>query len=183
MSNDNYEGAESDAVGFNEAGDLLSALRSGGEPQELQDFRRFFDQLEYKAQYFHADEFMVMGPSNANPSSKCHGKNSLPPKSIWKNVVPLIVALDAMREQLGYSVRITNCFRSALYNKCVGGASSSQHLEFKAADLVGQQENSAAWADAAKVVRKQGAFAGGVGIYSSFVHVDVRGSEANWDER
>ncbi|MFC0200072.1 D-Ala-D-Ala carboxypeptidase family metallohydrolase [Paracoccus rhizosphaerae] len=183
MSNDNYEGAESDAVGFEEAGKLLSNLRSGDEPQELKDFRKFFDQLEYKPQHFHADEFMVMGPSNSNPGSNCRGKNSLPPQPIWNNVIPLVIALDAIREELGYSVRITNCFRASPYNQCVGGASSSQHVVFKAADFVGEQENSAAWADAAKAVRGRGIFAGGVGIYSGFVHVDVRGSEANWDNR
>lgn len=183
MSDDNYEGAESDAVSFEEAGDLLERLRSGDEPPELQEFRRFFDKMEHKPVYFQADEFMVLGPSHANPNSRCHRKNRLPPQSIWENVAPLVAALDAIRAELGYSVRITNCYRAPPYNSCVGGVSSSQHLNFKAADFVCDQGNSAAWASAAKVVRDRGKFSGGIGIYSGFVHVDVRGENADWDSR
>lgn len=183
MTNETFEGDESDAVSYEEAGDLVQRLRSGEEPPELSEFRRFYDAIAPRPDHFVADEFMVMGPSNANPSSACHNKNAIPDRAMWDAVVPLVAAMDAIRKQLGYGVRITNCYRAPPYNSCVGGVSGSLHMQFKAADFVAVEGTSADWAAAAKAVRDRGDFSGGIGIYNSFVHVDVRGTPADWDNR
>lgn len=183
MTVERFEGNEFDAVGFDAAGEMVETLRSGEEPPLLMEFRRFFDGLANQPEHFHADEFMVMGPSNGNSGSACFQKNSLPPQSLWDNIVPLISAMDDIRKELGFQVRITNCYRASAYNTCVGGVSSSQHLQFKAVDFVGQSGESGDWANAAKACRDNGSFNGGVGIYSGFVHVDVRGHPLNWDKR
>ncbi len=97
--------------------------------------------------------------------------------------MPLIQAMDAIRKQLDHPLLITNCYRAPPYNSCVGREINSQHLDFRAADFVGKDGDSAAWAEAARAVRDSGVFSGGMGIYRSFVHVDVRGSVADWDNR
>lgn len=182
MSNE-FEGQESDVIDFDDRSLMSGALRGGNDTPEMISFRRFFDQLPKKPGYFTADEFMVLGPSHKNSSSTCHKRNSFPPAHLWMNVVPLIQAMDAIRKQLGHALLITNCYRAPPYNLCVGGETNSQHLDFRAADFVGKDGDSAAWAEAARAVRDSGVFSGGIGIYRSFVHVDVRGSVADWDNR
>jgi len=55
-------------------------------------------------------------------------KNSLPPRSMWKNIVPALRIVDELRDSFGKSCTILSSYRSIGYNKAVGGASSSQHL-------------------------------------------------------
>ncbi|MCG7519507.1 D-Ala-D-Ala carboxypeptidase family metallohydrolase [Ruegeria sp. Ofav3-42] len=178
--NDLFEGNEYDFV----EGDMLQeALRgdySRSDTPEMVEFRAFFDTLP--SEFFTADEFMILGPSN-RPGGSCEGKNGLAPKSLWNNVKPLVKAMNLIRKELGASVQITNCFRSGTYNACVGGVPGSFHSRFQAADWICGAGNSAMLASAARAVRDAGGFSGGIGIYNSFVHVDVRGSNADWDNR
>ena len=179
MSNE-FEGNERDVATFEELQQQLEADRSRSDTPEMVAFRAFFEELG--ARNFTADEFMVMGASH-NGGGTCSGKNSLAPRNLWDNVKPLVAAMDAVRDRLGHSVMLTNVYRNPEYNECVGGVAGSQHKEFKAADFVCHSGSSADWAEAAKAVRSDGGFSGGVGIYNGFVHVDVRGSNADWDNR
>ncbi|MGR3760281.1 D-Ala-D-Ala carboxypeptidase family metallohydrolase [Roseobacteraceae bacterium NS-SX3] len=180
MTNE-HEGLENDVADFETVETMLRGARDR-DSDKMINFRRFFDQST-QARHFTADEFMVLGPSNSNPNSDCHDKNSLPPENLWPNMVPLVGVMDAIRQKLGRPVRITNCYRASPYNSCVGGVTSSQHLMFKAADFICDSGNSGDWAEVAKAVRDNGIFNGGIGIYRNFVHVDVRGTEATWDKR
>jgi uncharacterized protein YcbK (DUF882 family) len=92
--------------------------------------------------------------------------------------------LDAFCEETGKAVKLTSVYRSPEYNASVtGSAKRSLHMEFLAADLIPSSGTSGEWADKLKSMRARGAFQGGIGIYNSFVHVDVRGREATWDQR
>jgi len=174
------EGQEFDFI----EGPALEASRSAdmsrADTPDMVAFRAFFSQLD--SPHFVADEFMVLGPSN-RPGGSCEGQNSMPPQALWNNVIPLVAAMNAVRKELGASIQITNCFRNTQYNACVGGVAGSQHPRFTAADWVCSSGTSADWAAAAATVRASGVFKGGIGIYNSFVHLDVRGSNANWDSR
>lgn len=177
---DLFEGNENDIVPLDQLDALLDQSLSRADTPEMVAFRQFFDGLG--AQNFTADEFMVLGPSH-HGNGACAGKNALPERGLWDNVKPLVAAMDAIRVALGSPVRITNCFRAEAYNSCIGGVSRSQHKQFRAADFVSSSGNSQDWADAARRVRDNGGFAGGIGIYNGFVHIDVRGSNADWDNR
>lgn len=180
MSNE-FEGQESDFASFDDLDAMLESARRGDDTPEMIEFRRFFDQLPNRPTHFVADEFMVLGPSHNNSGSACHKRNSLPPSELWENAVPLFHAMEAIRKKLGHPIRITNCYRAQPYNSCVGGVNGSQHLKFRAADFVCKVGDSNAWAEAARAVRQSDVFSGGIGIYRGFVHVDVRGSDADWD--
>ncbi|WP_300010863.1 D-Ala-D-Ala carboxypeptidase family metallohydrolase [uncultured Roseobacter sp.] len=181
MTTDQTEGGERDIVPAELLDSVLGQSFSRADTPEMVAFREFF--AEQSARHFSADEFMVLGPSHHVPGGACEGKNALAPSSLWNNVVPLIAAMDAIRDELGEPVRITNCYRSSDYNSCVGGVSNSYHKTFKAADWVCGTGTSADWAAAAARVRDRGAFTGGIGIYETFVHVDVRGQSIDWDNR
>lgn len=178
---DHYEGEEDDALSFEELEQVLraerSSTRSPEERAKVRRFQEFFRALN--ARHFSADELLFLGASH-HGSGSCAGKNRIPDEDLWSNVVPLVHALDAIREELGRPVRLTNVYRDGPYNTCIGGVANSQHSQFRAADIVVSGVDPGACADCVRVVRARGVFSGGVGRYRSFVHVDVRGRNENW---
>ena len=178
------EGNEADFLEFEAIAaidNLESAIELSPEDQRLADeFEAFFSDLHVR--HFAASEFLTLGASH-NGSGRCGGKNKLPPAELWPNATSLIKTMDEIRERLGTPVKLTNVFRAEDYNLCVGGVSRSQHRLFKAADFVAREGTSANWAETARAARADGVFSGGVGVYRSFVHVDVRGTDADWDKR
>ena len=106
-------------------------------------------------------------------------RNNIPPKSLWENIGPTLVLADTLRNELGVKVTLLSVYRSRAYNNAVGGASRSQHMLNKAVDLMFDCPADEAFA-AAKRLRREGAFKGGIGWYPSFIHVDTRGHDATW---
>lgn len=145
-----------------------------------------FDYDEYSAfvgtlglRYFAPGEFLVAGAQNS--SGPCAGKNTPPPKSLWPNIAKTARMIDEIRHRLGYPVRILSGYRGPNYNTCIGGATTSFHMRFNALDWTCSQGSAADWHAVAKAVRGSSTdFEGGIGRYSSFIHIDTRGYEANW---
>ena len=94
---------------------------------------------------------------------------------------PLANALQALRDTIGKPIHLDCGYRCPKHNKAVGGVSDSQHLLGTAADITVQGMTPA---QVAAVAEQIPAFAhGGIGIYNTFTHVDVRNGAARWDER
>lgn len=155
---------------------LFSGLESAG-----------FDMARYEAfvralglRHFSPAEFLFPGNSNA-PGASCAGLNALPPEAHWNNIARTARMLDEIRTRLGAPVRILSCYRSPAYNACVGGARNSLHGKFNAVDWRCDSGTAADWQRVAQEVRRSNPeFAGGIGRYRSFCHVDTRGSNADW---
>lgn len=90
----------------------------------------------------------------------------------------LIKLLQKIRDHFGKPVKINSAYRCVAHNKKVGGKPNSQHLLGIAADIC---------IDGVKPIDiynyVNSIHEGGVGIYDTFVHVDVRDGRARWDER
>lgn len=75
-------------------------------------------------------------------AARCRsGYFALPPRAQWSQIVP---ALELVREQVipvTGPVEVVSSWRSPEINACVGGASRSAHLDFKALDLVAVKRN------------------------------------------
>lgn len=75
-------------------------------------------------------------------AARCRlGYFALPPRAQWSQIVP---ALKLVREQVipvTGPVEVVSSWRSPEINACVGGASRSAHLDFKALDLVAVKRN------------------------------------------
>lgn len=117
------------------------------------------------------------------PHFKTRGRiaNSLPPKSSWKKMGPTLKVLDQLSREMGVPVKaILSAYRSPRYNRAVRGKSRSYHMANLALDI--QFHGVSAWrvASVARFLRKKGKFEGGVGRYSSFVHLDTRGYNVDW---
>lgn len=90
----------------------------------------------------------------------------------------LIALLENIRNHTGKPVIINSGYRSAAYNATIKNAvSNSQHVQGKAADIriVGVSP-----AKVAEIAECYLGSSGGIGIYSTFTHVDVRKSCARW---
>lgn len=92
----------------------------------------------------------------------------------------LLRRLQAMREECGRAIIINSGYRCATHNKSVGGATNSQHLSGRAADIqISGYSVSQMVALAEKYFGK-----GGIGIGSNYIHVDSRDAaglkQARW---
>lgn len=90
----------------------------------------------------------------------------------------LVAVLQKIRSHFGRAVTITSAYRTPGRNKAVGGESFSQHLYGRAADIkvAGVSPQKVA-AYAETLIPKSG----GIGIYSTFTHIDVRAVKARWN--
>ena len=138
---------------------------------------------QHAIQYFTAEEVFTKGLSNENPKHKGYGLNTDPPECIWLHSIHLLRVLDALREELGGPIYITNCYRAPAYNEAVGGGKCSQHMSFTAADIASPIATPVEIHKTLLRLRNEGFFLGGLGIYNTFVHVDIRGWNADWDNR
>lgn len=90
----------------------------------------------------------------------------------------LVGVLQQIRDHFGKAVTITSAFRTASHNKKVGGATYSQHLYGKAADIKVSGVAPSVVADFAETLMPS---TGGIGRYSTFTHVDVRKVKSRWN--
>lgn len=156
---------------------IVAPAADGGQ-FDMAAFSQMFEALKLK--HFKAHEFLVLG--NQHFSGACKGKNTLPPRELWMNIQPTALVLDALREKLNAPIRTLSVYRSPSYNACIpGAAGGSVHKRFMAVDFKCEDgKGPLHWAKALKEFRDAGLFKGGIGVYRSFVHVDTRGTNANF---
>ena len=104
------------------------------------------------------------------------------PEFVKKNVQELAENLQVIRDAYG-KIDLTNSYRCKKHNADVGGSVNSQHLKGKAADIKSSDINPEDMAAIVDDLMKSEKFKiGGVGIYNTFTHVDIRGSRARWSK-
>ncbi len=103
--------------------------------------------------------------------------NSLPPRSMWPNVRSTLKVIDSLADRLDLQVKdVVSVYRSPAYNaKCPGAKSNSFHMRNNAIDIVFPCAPGKV-AAMARAMRSSGMFAGGVGRYAGFTHIDTRGT-------
>lgn len=158
-----------------ESGSGLEAAPAASAMETLSEFEQFIGALGL--QHFTANEFLFMGGGHS--SGGCEGRNGPPPRNLWNNIVPTAKLLDRLRARLGTPIRLTSIYRNQSYNTCIGGEPGSFHMKFNAADFQ-TSGNPRDWANVLLQMRNAGEFRGGIGLYSTFVHVDTRGTNATW---
>ena len=89
----------------------------------------------------------------------------------------LVMVLQSLRSHFCAAVTINSGYRTPQYNAKVGGVAHSQHCYGMAADI---SVKGHAPAEVAAFARTLMPDWGGVGVYDSFCHIDVREAKANW---
>ena len=103
------------------------------------------------------------------------------PKEYLDNLCLLAQNLQVIRDQIKKPIRIISGYRSPRCNKRVRGAKKSQHMKAKAADIrVRGMSMKRLKRTIEKLIKEKKILQGGVGIYRSHVHYDIRGNKARW---
>ena len=105
---------------------------------------------------------------------KCGKCGGYPAEPSWD----LIAILEKIRDHFGSPVRVNSGVRCAAHNTAVGGAKSSQHLYGTASDIRVDGVSPAEVASYAETLLQN---TGGIGIYSTFTHIDVRSIKSRWN--
>lgn len=89
----------------------------------------------------------------------------------------LVTVLQKIRDHFARPVTIHSAYRTPPYNKKVDGAAYSQHLYGTAADIsVSGISPRDVYAFAETLMPESG----GIGLYDTFTHVDVRSTKSRW---
>lgn len=92
----------------------------------------------------------------------------------------LLDVLERIRGYYGEAVYINSGNRCKTYNKSIGGAPASRHIVSKAADI---SMLSIPVEDVYTMLSTRYSDKYGIGVYDSWVHIDVRPEPARWDKR
>ena len=104
------------------------------------------------------------------------------PEFVKKNIIELAENLQVLRDDVG-RLDLTNAYRCKFHNADVGGSVNSQHLKGKAADIKSKTLSPNEIAVRTNDLMKNESFKlGGIGIYNTFTHVDIRGTRARWSK-
>lgn len=90
----------------------------------------------------------------------------------------LVTVLQKIRDHFGQPVTVNSGYRTAAYNQKIDGATYSQHCYGMAADIKVKNVAPKTVAAFAETLLPN---KGGIGIYKTFTHVDVRAVKSRWN--
>lgn len=104
-------------------------------------------------------------------------------ETVLRNIQELAKNLQVLRDEVKKPIKITSGYRDPSFNKKIGGATQSRHLTGQAADLKieGYTPKQVA-AIIEKLIAAGKMKQGGLGIYSTWIHYDCRGTQARWSK-
>lgn len=104
------------------------------------------------------------------------------PGVYFDNVLELALNLQVIRGALRKPININSSYRTEKHNKSVGGKEkTSQHLFAKAADIRSDGKTPQEIYNLIERLILEGKVKeGGLGLYKTFVHYDIRGTKARW---
>ena len=111
---------------------------------------------------------------------KCKDGSDVP-DSMLDNVKLLAKNLQVLRDEIGKPIRVISGYRSPKYNRKIGGARKSQHMTSKAADIkIKGMTPAEVKSTIVRLIKEGKMMSGGIGLYRTFTHYDVRGRNARW---
>lgn len=120
----------------------------------------------------------MTGPSPHLSWKELACKDGAPYPTEWRTTRAVVLAaeFEAIRAEVGKPITIGSAYRTRAWNRKVGGAKHSQHVEGRALDLyppAGMSVNDL-YVVCSRRARTAGSAIRGIGIYPTFVHIDVR---------
>lgn len=103
------------------------------------------------------------------------------PKWVENNIKLLCNELEIIRKEVGEPIYINSGYRSKERNKIIKGAKNSYHLKGLAADIWCKNTDSRELGLIILNLMNEGKIKkGGLKVYKTWVHYDIRGKEARW---
>lgn len=113
--------------------------------------------------------------------TKCDRRlNTLPPANLLPNIVETAWVVQLVRNTFDKPVVIHSTYRAIPYNRTKGSSDGSLHVQFNAIDFHVKDVSHSEVYGLLTRWRGVGVFRGGLGKYSWGVHVDTRGTNADW---
>ncbi len=104
------------------------------------------------------------------------------PAWVLNNIKELARNLQVLRDYIGKPIHINSGYRSIEHNRRIGGVPNSYHTKGMAADIAVKGYTSKRLAKVIRKLMNEGKITkGGIGLYNGFVHYDIRGYLAKWD--
>lgn len=126
--------------------------------------------MKQLSKHFHIDEFACKDKARTGV-----------PKEYMNNIKELALNLEVLRVFLNKPINITSGYRTPEYNASVGGKPSSKHMVAQAADIqVAGMSPEIIGMIIEGLIRIGVMKQGGLSVYPTFVHYDVRGTKARW---
>jgi len=111
---------------------------------------------------------------------KCKDGSDIPNTALL-NIVELARNLEVLRTAINKPIVINSGYRSPKYNAKIGGVKDSQHLRGTAADIKVAGMTPKEVALVIEGLIESGKMKeGGVGVYPTFTHYDIRNRKARW---
>ena len=110
-------------------------------------------------------------------SGSASGIKIEPPEEYFETIKYIANQLQIVRDIINKPIHINSAYRTKEWNKSVGGATSSKHLEAKAVDIM---VKGMATTDLAIYFAKLTEF-NGYGIAKGFLHIDLRNEFTIWE--
>ena len=110
-------------------------------------------------------------------SGSSSGVKIEPPEEYFETIKYIANQLQIVRDIINKPIHINSAYRTKEWNKSVGGATSSKHLEAKAVDIM---VKGMATTDLAIYFAKLTEF-NGYGIAKGFLHIDLRNEFTIWE--
>jgi uncharacterized protein YcbK (DUF882 family) len=105
------------------------------------------------------------------------------PEDVKQNLMELAQNLQKVRDLIDEPIYINSSYRSPERNKAVKGEKNSYHLKGMAADIrVNGLTSEQLYTIIAQMIEQGTIKQGGLGLYSNFVHYDIRGTKARWEK-
>ena len=112
---------------------------------------------------------------------ECKGGCDMP-LEVYENIIKLASQLQFLRDYTGRPITINSAYRCPDHNAKVGGSKTSQHLLGKAADITIQSLKPAeVFVLIEDLIDMGHMLQGGLGLYDTFVHYDIRKTKARWN--
>jgi len=141
---------------------------------EVLEYANFIQDLNLK----NITPRMVISP---HFKTRGHVHNTLPPKAEWVAMEKTLKAVDHLVVKLESPLtNIASAYRCPKYNRAVGGAPKSFHMQNIALDIQFKNVSPHHVFYVANQLRKEKSFCGGLGRYATFVHLDTRGRNDTW---
>lgn len=103
------------------------------------------------------------------------------PKEYYQNLTQLVDNLQTIRDHFNLPIIIISGYRTKSHNKKIGGAPNSLHLTARAADFkIKGISPEMLYNIIEYLIHTAQIQQGGLGIYKTHIHYDIRKSKARW---
>tara|TARA_R110002072_G_scaffold256775_1_gene415602 strand:- start:3863 stop:4243 length:381 start_codon:yes stop_codon:yes gene_type:complete len=106
------------------------------------------------------------------------------PESVLMEVKKLANQLQIIRDFIQQPIYINSGYRCKEHNAKIGGVKNSKHILGQAADMrVDNVSPEDLYEAIENLIKFNHIFEGGLGVYQTFVHYDIKLTRSRWDNR